>query len=536
MRIILPLFYWLLRSSFLMDISFLARHAPALFNADKVVLVHGMQPGQLESSHLAAVFDAETRRRITLVRPETPHYGTVHAKAMFTFCGEAGCRVLVHSANDIEEDWLCRAQGAWYVLFYNFVYYLASIVAIPVFLEDCSSYEVNKVEEIAREPSPIFCSVFSNLSAWTLFRWRDFELKKPGDASTDFERSLVDYFCAISKGQNSCARELKSVAVPILQQYNFATAGCQLVTSVPGHHGRDGKKDRKQYGLARLQALLSRECFSSRARGGDSSEKKVSVVMQFSSLGSISSKWIDDELHPALFSGVDRIGKNNQRAGDKLEFMLPTLLQVAGSNESLAAGSSLPVRSANIHRDHIRDRLHSWCAERSGRERAMPHIKTIVRYDRDDPSCIDYVYLGSANLSGAAWGWVRKKGKKDEHLHILSYEMGLLFTPETYCPPTFTLGKPGGIAMRVPEAGPSVRHFRFRRVSGGEEWEALNCSARAVQSTCPSEEVCDVGIPLPYVLPPVPYEERDIPWHVDCGQAPSCNSLCRQLASLIGGG
>lgn len=64
----------------------------------------------------------------------------------------------------------------------------------------------------------------------------------------------------------------------------------------------------------------------------------------------------------------------------------------------------------------------SWC----GRSRALPHIKTFVGWNATlrRPS---WMYLGSHNLSKAAWGQLQKG---ESQLHVRSYELGVLFLPE----------------------------------------------------------------------------------------------------------
>lgn len=448
--------------SFMIDVSWLNSVAPQLFTADHVILVHGMK-GDIIETMLEQTFDARMRERITVVVPWTPEYGTVHAKCMLTFCGDAGCRVLIHSANDIAEDWLQRCQGAWQ---------------------------------------------------------RDFPKK---DASSgvgvdrcEFEDMLVHYLSAVGGTGGSAGKIVTDLVVPEVRKYDFSNAGCALVASVPGRHGQlqSSPATRNRYGLWRLREVLEEEPI-------DESEP-AAVVVQFSSLGSIQPAYLDVDLKGTLFASASRRPKRAEnaaglvKASDTLQLVFPTLSEVASSNESLTAGGSLPVRAANVHRDHIAKLLHGWAASGSKRSRAMPHIKTLVRYRRERPAVVDWMYLGSANLSGAAWGRPRKgkaKAGGAEYLDVWSFELGVLYTPSRYCPPSFVIGTLLGPRNTLPRISGSSYSFETLAAFQGRSGEMLGRGGDA-------EPI--VSLPLPYELPPRLYARDDVPWHVDVGQDGRC--------------
>lgn len=64
-----------------------------------------------------------------------------------------------------------------------------------------------------------------------------------------------------------------------------------------------------------------------------------------------------------------------------------------------------------------------WKAKRTGRDRAMPHIKSYTRISPDLKS-IPWFVLTSANLSKAAWGVQR-----NNH-YVMNYEAGVIFIPK----------------------------------------------------------------------------------------------------------
>lgn len=174
--------------------------------------------------------------------------------------------------------------------------------------------------------------------------------------------------------------------------------------------------------------------------------------------------------------------------------------QVRDSLEGWVAGSSIPCDVANAQklRERLwelptaaglpRGRLCRWdggdgaCGGSSGRERAVPHVKTYCRYDPTDRS-VFWAVVASHNLSQAAWG---KLEKGESQLYIKSYELGVLLTPSLL--PAHQRDAGGGTAsLWAPRAG-------------GPPAPAGACV-----------------VPLPYSLPPVPYAAADIIWSTSDG-------------------
>ena len=81
-----------------------------------------------------------------------------------------------------------------------------------------------------------------------------------------------------------------------------------------------------------------------------------------------------------------------------------------------------------------------WSTRRS-RVEAMPHVKSYCRYaTRGGLACVSWWYIGSHNLSKAAWGEVQKGGKQ---FCVRSYEMGVLFFPRRVASLERDMGKQG---------------------------------------------------------------------------------------------
>lgn len=343
---------------------------------------------------------------------------------------------------------------------------------------------------------------------------RDFPLQSDDAVDTvgvecDFERKLGEYLLrSIRTGE---CNEI----VLRLHKHDFSSAGVAIVSSVPGKHLGD---DFVKYGHLRLRHLLSSETLDHRA-------DESAVICQFSSLGSLRPEWLSHEFGESVSS---QAGATGSESAD-IQFVYPTEAQVEASNEGVLAGVSIPVTAKNLHREHILTRLHRWNAEKSGRERAMPHIKTFVRYSPLDPQHPAWVFLGSFNLSVAAWGRITGRGtssrrsKTQPSLQILSYEIGVLFTRHLSVPPTFALpdacvkygiiSKQDCMALletRKHRVSLVLDDFKHSEISGDVE-EPLN------RTECSSESNAKwrVILPIPYSIPPKKYSSEDIGWTVN---------------------
>lgn len=314
----------------------------------------------------------------------------------------------------------------------------------------------------------------------------------------DFKRQLQRYFAVALRGSKAC-RQVQSR----LQAYDFSSAGVALVTSVPGAHGG---VDAAAYGHLRLRELLSTETI------GSPGASTARAVCQFSSLGSTQSAWLDNEFKTTLFTSADGVGIG------EVQLVYPTLQQVEDSIEGLQAGASIPVSKKNLHRAHVMSKLHRWEAGGSGRTRAMPHIKTFLRYDTRDPTALDWVFLGSFNLSVAAWGRLQGMGRKGGgKLNILSYEVGVLCTPQRFCEPVFALGEPVSRSLssstKYERSAPDSRpRFEMCRAFWGQGRTASDQSS--VERDGATAGIV-VEVPLPYALPPPRYHDIDVAWTVD---------------------
>lgn len=337
---------------------------------------------------------------------------------------------------------------------------------------------------------------------------RDFPVFHKGSSSLretpqcEFGDDLREYMARCLK------TEERRVVLAALNRYDFSSSGVALVSSVPGVHRGE---DQFRFGHARLRMLLREHVDTGPA-------KNAVTICQFSSLGSTQEKWLIEEFGSTLFAQSGESSTPLSERGE-IKLVYPTVDQVEASNEGIQAGASIPVRESNLQRPHIVSRLHKWDANTSGRGRSMPHIKTFLRYSTSSPDRLDWVFVGSFNLSVAAWGRMqgaRKKNNKPwDRLNILSYEIGVLFAPRLWCPPVFAL--PDAVVKYTPltheEQCTWLEMESRRHVS--LKLSTFNNDNKAGIQVVNDVENHIVLIPLPYGIPPRQYRATDIPWCVD---------------------
>lgn len=178
------------------DIPWLWNRAPAIQTCRKVLVIHG--EGRKEEELWKQFLQSESASdRVRFVRPETPLYGTVHSKCFLLFYPH-GCRVCIHTANMIPQDWESKTQGAY-----------------------IRDFPLNAQQALTRV---------------------DLE-------NEDFKSQLFQYFSRSLNGS------IKAEVLASIRKYDFSSAGVALVTSVPGtHHGTQTNA----HGYLRLKKLLQK--------------------------------------------------------------------------------------------------------------------------------------------------------------------------------------------------------------------------------------------------------------------------------------
>ncbi|TVU38611.1 hypothetical protein EJB05_11995 [Eragrostis curvula] len=331
-----------------------------------------------------------------LHKPPLPiSFGTHHSKAMLLVYPH-GIRVVVHTANMIHVDWNNKSQGLW--------------------MQD--------------------------------FPWKD---TKDINKKVPFENDLVEYLGALKWPEfrvNLPVAGDVSINAAFFRKFDYSSSMVRLIGSVPGYHrGNNIKK----WGHMKLRTVLE-ECLF------EKQFCKSPLIYQFSSLGSLDEKWMNEFAY-SLSAGKSDDG--TPLGIGKPLIVWPTVEDVRCSIEGYAAGSCIPSPQKNVEKDFLRK---YWT------NRAMPHIKTFTRYNGQN---IAWFLLTSSNLSKAAWGALQKNNTQ---LMIRSYE-------DKIAP---------GEKIRTKLVTPCWK--------GDEEKER-------------STEI--VRLPVPYQLPPQPYGPEDVPWSWD---------------------
>lgn len=206
--------------------------------------------------------------------------------------------------------------------------------------------------------------------------------------------------------------------IQTLREFDFSAARVMLLPSVPGYHRG---ADMHRFGHMRVRALLQAQQLPARFQD-------ATLVCQYSSLGSLTEKWLFDEFGASMSAcnGSDDAGGSKSRhSRSKIHCIWPTVEDVRSSVLGYASGGSMPCPDKNM-KDFLRPLLHRWRGV-DARHAAMPHLKS---YARILPSGeIAWAVMTSSNLSKAAWGELQKDGSQ---LQIRSYELGVLFLPSQY--------------------------------------------------------------------------------------------------------
>ncbi|KAI8601656.1 tyrosyl-DNA phosphodiesterase-domain-containing protein [Dissophora ornata] len=241
--------------------------------------------------------------------------------------------------------------------------------------------------------------------------------KKPqpsGLATCSFERDLLEYLQRYSNHIEITSK---------ISQYDFTGVRGVLVGSVPG---KFSGPEKNKWGHMRLRAVLRQQVEIPKENLQGS--KMICQISSVGSLGKDSQDWLRGEFEMSLNAHRNSNYMTSSKAD--LCVVFPTAENVRTSYDGWSMGGSLPFRSTSYNKQahYLNSLLHSWKAAKSGRERAMPHIKTFTRVtSKFDGDYVSWFLLTSANLSKPAWGEM-----KNGVFSIQSYELGVLLFPGLY--------------------------------------------------------------------------------------------------------
>jgi len=353
-----------LLANFMLDLPWLFDECPSLLLVPRLTVLHG--DGCRDASDVERM--RKGRELTRFHAPPLPlQWGTHHSKLVLLFYGDC-LRICVRTFNDLYPDVHSKSQA--------------------MYLQDFPRYDGGSPGSKAAIQDPY---------------------------GTAFEQYLREYL-------ERCG----GFDVNKLAGYDFSSAAASLVASVPGYHSR---AEQSKWGHMRLRHLLTEHAVrSSACDTGDEG-----LLCQFSSLGSLSTKWLEQEFAETLSSLCGRTPSWSTRL--PLRLVMPTVSQIRDSSEGWVAGASVPVRHSNL-KPFLMPLLRRWgfapdnataLARRS--RHAMPHVKVFCRYAAlpgGRGALLPWLYVGSHNLSKAAWGELQKNGSQ---LAIRSYELGAVFFP-----------------------------------------------------------------------------------------------------------
>ena len=248
-----------------------------------------------------------------------------------------------------------------------------------------------------------------------------------GQQSSSFEEALLDYFGKHDRG-GVVGDEGGALLHGLLERlavYDFSSAKVQLVASVPGTWA--GGAD-APFGHMRLRRLLG-------AR--DVQPVRGLVIAQSSSTGSKLDDSFLSEFE-ASCRGVDAVGASHRLrssgVGETFGVVWPTLEFIRTSSRGFEGLSSVFASQEDIRA--IEKLLRVYDAAGSGRAHAVPHSKlyfsTVPEPDVPGGRELEWLYVGSANFSRAAWGDAPSQGRSAGGTTIKNYELGVLFTPAAF--------------------------------------------------------------------------------------------------------
>lgn len=317
---------------------------------------------------------------------------------------------------------------------------------------------------------------------------QDWELKIQSIWVQDFFHSIerkdcefLDYLQEFLKNILNGSK-LKDFWLSKVQEFNFEDATVKLVASVPGYFFGD---EMFMWGHLRVRSLIKRFVSKDQDKSDELREKRERIVLQFSSLGRISEKWLYTELASSL----------SEIPGTELEIIFPTVEQVVNSMEGINGGGSLPVKKEYICKPWIKKLLHKWgtgtMKKNATDEKVIPHIKTFLKY-KIFGNAIKIIWLvqGSYNLSNAAWGQIQKDGSQ---FCIRNYELGIFIHKDQF---------------------EFERYFKFNEEFPKFFWKRKsNCSL--ISEINANQPNVLLNFPLPFKLPPKRYSNSDHPWNIE---------------------
>jgi len=337
-------------------------------------------------------------------------FGTHHSKMMVLIRHDDTAQVIIHTANMIAQDWTNLTQAVW---------------RSPLLPLSPTSHSSN-------EQTPA----------------------KPIGCGPRFKTDLLRYLKAYSGRTKSLVDQLK--------QYNFDSIRAALIASAPSRAKIASAQpaEHTSLGWVGLKEIMSTILCQQNA------SKQPSVVIQVSSIATLSEKWFDNFFDVLSISSPQGQGPSSNTffkprlKKPKFNVVFPTAEEIRKSLDGYESGSSIHMKlqsAAQIKQLALmRPMLCYWMGEtmisegatnggeegqierlseatkkgeptfanrKALRGRAAPHIKTYTRFSGQEQRTIQWAMVTSANMSQQAWGAVPDK---EGVVRICSYEIGVV--------------------------------------------------------------------------------------------------------------
>lgn len=476
--------------NFCFDIDWLMDHFdPDIRSLVKVKIVHGSW--RREDGNRLGIEDACQRwpnvDALTAYLPDP--FGTHHSKMFVLFTHDDHAQIIIHTANMLAQDWTNMTQAVW------------SSPKLP-------KTEVTSSPKIGRIGS-----------------------------GTRFKHDILAYLSSYGSKTKSLREQLHC--------FDFRAVRGALIASVPSKmqgSKMDSQVNSQQdlWGYPSLaRALRSVSCSTLEHPSPKSTSH---LVMQVSSIATLSQKWLDRFLAAVLEPTSSRSSKASAGGSPRLlgqtSIIYPTPSNVSASLNGYASGGSIHTKAQSAAHlkqiELLRPSLCQWVrgpfpASQARRHEAAPHIKTYVQF-RSRPTKevaapeIDWALLTSANLSTQAWGSLREK---EGEIVVQSFEIGVLVWPGL-----FTEEFDDGEAQNTPSSAleqslnsskaPDSKHKAASMVPvfGSDKPPSPELSANLTSSTKTAERTSleqtsastIVGLRMPYDLPLTAYSSAELPW------------------------
>lgn len=397
-----------------------------------VHVVHGFWKRE-DPQRLALSADASAYENVKLhVAPMPEMFGTHHSKMMILFRHDDTAEVIIHTANMIPKDWTNMTNAVW---------------------------RSPRLPRSPRGTKPPPC-------------YQDLEIGSGDRFKADLTSYLRSYDCRVL----TCGPLADKI-----NGYDFTAVRAALVSSVPGVHEVNNLSC-TPFGWSAMKRYL---------RAVTCQEGSAEIVVQISSIATLGGK--DTWLQKTLFDSLVTC-RNTSTQRPKFKVVFPTADEIRRSLDGYASGGSVHTKIQSAQQtqqlNYLRPMFHHWAndcddgvalpcdvdVQNSGRNRAAPHIKTYIRYNKD--SSLDWAVLTSANLSKQAWG---EAAKPTGEMRIASWEIGILLWPEL-------LEKKASMVGTFQSDVPG-------QLTPANEVDAVS-----------------VGLRIPYSLPLQRYSAGEVPW------------------------